>query len=101
MQDFYFFVPRPEIIIKFWCEIVFHEFDRRSRKYFENQKSGLSSHIGGPRAVQKNIMIIYFRAIYHVDQLTSLPGGATTDDVAACFWDLIFAALQEQHQQEE
>ena len=38
-------------------------------------------------------MIIYFRAIYHDDQLTSRSGGATTDDVAACFWDLPTIAL--------
>ena len=71
----------------------FHEFYRRSRKIFRKSKKWLSSHIGGPRAVQKNIVIIYFRAIYHDDQLTSRSGGATTDDVAACFWDLPTFAL--------
>ena len=38
-------------------------------------------------------MIIHFRAIYHDDQITSRSGGATTDDVAACFWDLPTIAL--------
>ena len=65
----------------------------RSRKILRKSKKWLSSHIGGPRAVQKNIGSAYFRAIYHGDQLNSRSGGATTDDVAACFWDPPFTAL--------
>ena len=59
---------------------------RKSKKWH-------SSNIGGPRAVQKNIGSAYFRAIYHDDQFTSRSGGATTDDVAACFSGLPTIAM--------